>query len=391
MPGQIFEELGFVYIGPVLGHRIDLLVDDLRNIKNLKGPILLHVITRKGKGYKPAEDDPTAFHGIGAFDRETGKPVQGSGAPSYTKVFGDALVRIAADNPKVVAITAGMTSGTGLEKFQQQFPDRFYDVGIAEQHAITFAAGMAAEGLRPVAAIYSTFLQRCYDQVLHDVCMQKLPVVFMLDRAGIVGEDGPTHHGLFDISYLRLLPNLVFMAPADENELQHMLHTAFGLDCPVAIRYPRGAGAGVPLDTELQSLPLGKAQVLKDGTDAAVFAIGSTVHPALEAARMLQQEGISCAVVNARFIKPLDVDMLQTFAGSVKVLVTVEENALQGGFGSAVLEALQEQGCAARVCRIGIPDRFVEQGSQKQLRAKYSLDAQGIAATVKRTLADGRP
>jgi 1-deoxy-D-xylulose-5-phosphate synthase len=391
VPGQIFEELGFVYIGPVLGHRIDLLVDDLRNIKNLKGPILLHVITRKGRGYKPAEDDPTTFHGIGSFDLATGKPLNGGGAPSYTKVFGDTIARIAADNRQVVAITAGMTSGTGLEKFQRQFPSRFYDVGIAEQHAITFAAGMAAEGLRPVAAIYSTFLQRCYDQVLHDVCMQKLPVIFMLDRAGVVGEDGPTHHGLFDISYLRLLPNLVFMAPADENELQHMLATAFGLDCPVAIRYPRGAGAGVTMDAELQNLPLGKAQVLQGGTDAAVVAIGSTVHPALEAAQMLQQEGISCAVINARFIKPLDAATLRDFAESVKVLVTVEENALQGGFGSAVLEALQEQGCKARVCRIGIPDRFVEQGSQKQLRAAYGLDARGIAATVKRTLEDGRP
>jgi len=388
VPGLIFEELGFVYIGPVLGHRIDMLVDNLRNIKNMKGPILLHVITKKGKGYKPAEEDPTYFHGVGAFDRETGKPAPGGGAPSYTKVFGDALVRIAADNPKVVAITAGMTSGTGLEKFQQQFPDRFYDVGIAEQHAITFAAGLAAEGFRPVAAIYSTFLQRSFDQVLHDVCMQNLPVVFMLDRAGIVGEDGPTHNGLFDISYLRSIPNLVFMAPADENELQHMLATAFELKQPVAIRYPRGAGVGVPLDQELHCLPVGKAEVLQEGHDVAVLALGSTVHPALEAAQQLASQGISCAVVNARFVKPLDNETVCGIARKVPAIVTVEENMLQGGFGSAVLEALQDAGCTVRVLRIGIPDKFVEQGTQKQLRGAYGLDAQGIAAGVRKILAD---
>ena len=388
VPGLIFEELGFVYIGPVLGHRIDMLVDNLRNIKNMKGPILLHVITKKGRGYKPAEEDPIYFHGVGAFDRETGKPAPSNGAPSYTKVFGDALVRIAADNPKVVAITAGMTSGTGLEKFQQQFPDRFYDVGIAEQHAITFAAGLAAEGFRPVAAIYSTFLQRSFDQVLHDVCMQNLPVIFMLDRAGIVGEDGPTHNGLFDISYLRSIPNLVFMAPADENELQHMLATAFELTQPVAIRYPRGAGVGVPLDEELHCLPVGKAEVLQDGHDVAVFALGNTVHPALEAAQLLASQGISCAVVNARFVKPIDGETVCVIARKVRAIVTVEENMLQGGFGSAVLEALHDAGCAARVLRIGISDRFVEQGTQKQLRAAYGLDAQGIATAIKKILAD---
>jgi 1-deoxy-D-xylulose-5-phosphate synthase len=388
VPGMIFEELGFVYIGPVLGHRIDMLVDNLRNIRNLKGPILLHVITKKGRGYKPAEEDPTYFHGVGAFDRQTGKPAPSNGAPSYTKVFGDALVRIAENNPQVVAITAGMTSGTGLEKFQQQFPDRFYDVGIAEQHAITFAAGLAVEGFRPVAAIYSTFLQRSYDQVLHDVCMQNLPVVFMLDRAGIVGEDGPTHHGLFDISYLRALPNIVFMAPADENELQHMLFTALKLNQPVAIRYPRGSGFGVPLDGELHCLPVGKSEVLQDGHDVAIFAIGNTVHPALDAAKLLAAEGISCAVVNARFVKPLDTAALAAYARTVKAFVTVEENILQAGFGSAVLEALQDAGSAVRVLRIGLPDRFVEQGTQKQLRGAYGLDAGGIAAAVRKILAD---
>jgi len=386
VPGMLFEELGFRYIGPVLGHRIDILVDNLRNIKNLKGPILLHVITQKGRGYKPAEKDPTCFHGVGAFDRETGKQHSGSGAPSYTKVFGEALVRIAQQNPLVIAITAGMTSGTGLEKFQQLFADRFYDVGIAEQHAITFAAGLAAEGFRPIAAIYSTFLQRSYDQVLHDVCMQNLPVIFMLDRAGIVGEDGPTHHGLFDITYMRSLPNMVFMAPKDENELQHMLATALSLQQPVAIRYPRGAGVGVALDTELSALPIGKAELLANGVDAAIFALGSTVNPALAAEELLKEQGIDCAVVNARFVKPLDTEMVLGLARKVRAIITVEENVLQGGFGSAVIEALQDAGNTVRVHRIGIPDKFIEQGTQKQLRLTYGLDAEGIAAAVKKAL-----
>lgn len=386
VPGMLFEELGFVYIGPVLGHRIDILVDNLRNIKSLKGPILLHVITQKGRGYKPAEEDPTCFHGVGAFDRETGKQLSSAGAPSYTKVFGEALVRIAGQNPRVIAITAGMTSGTGLEKFQQLYPDRFYDVGIAEQHAITFAAGMAAEGFQPVAAIYSTFLQRSYDQVLHDVCMQNLPVIFMLDRAGIVGEDGPTHHGLFDITYMRSLPHMIFMAPKDENELQHMLATALDLRQPVAIRYPRGAGVGTALDAELALLPVGKAELLADGRDAAIFALGSTVYPALAAASLLKEQGLDCAVINARFVKPLDTDLVLEFAGKVRALITVEENVLQGGFGSAVIEALQDAGTTAPVHRIGIPDLFIEQGTQKELRRAYGLDAEGIAAAVHKAL-----
>lgn len=386
VPGLIFEELGFIYIGPVLGHRIDLLVKDLKNISNLKGPILLHVITKKGYGYSPAEKDPTFFHGVGSFDKATGAPLSSKSCPSYTDVFGTALTKIARSNPAVVAITAGMTSGTGLEMFQKEFPGRFYDVGIAEQHAVTFAAGMAVEGLRPVAAIYSTFLQRSYDQVLHDVCLQNLPVVFMLDRAGIVGEDGPTHHGLFDISFLRALPNLVFMAPKDENELQHMLHTAFQLSQPVAIRYPRGNGAGVPLDQEFITLPVGKAEILRSGADAAILALGITVYPALAAAERLEAEGIRCTVVNSRFIKPLDPAALISLASGVKGIITVEENVLQGGFGSAVLEALQMHSCMARVIRIGIPDTFVEQGSQKILRSKYGLDADGIYAAVKKLL-----
>ena len=273
VPGLIFEELGFKYIGPILGHRIDHLVDTFRNIKKLHGPLLVHIITKKGKGYKPAETDPVLFHGLGPFQKETGQPLSGkTGGPSYTKVFGDTLTRIAREDSRIIALTAGMTGGTGLDQFAREFPDRFYDVGIAEQHAITFAAGMSIDGYRPVVAIYSTFLQRAYDQIVHDVCLQNLPVIFMLDRAGIVGEDGPTHHGLFDISYLRHIPNMVLMAPKDENELQHMIYTAVHLKSPVAIRYPRGNGTNVPLDDSFQKLPVGKAELLRDGAAATIWA-----------------------------------------------------------------------------------------------------------------------
>jgi len=388
IPGLIFDELGFKYIGPVLGHRIDLLLENLENIKNLSGPIFLHVITKKGKGYAPAEKDPTFFHGVGPFDIMTGKTTAKKSPLSYTQVFGSTLTQIAEEDKTVVAITAGMTSGTGLDQFEKEFPDRFFDVGIAEQHAITFAAGIATEGYRPVAAIYSTFLQRSYDQVLHDVCLQKLPVIFMLDRAGIVGEDGPTHHGLFDISYLRPLPNLVFMAPRDENELRHMIYAAFRLTQPVAIRYPRGKGLGVPLDQEIREIPTGKAEVLKQGSDAAVFAIGSTVYPAIEAAEKLAQEGFSCAVINSRFIKPLDRDCVIEFAEKTGRLVTVEENVLQGGFGSAVLEAIPDHRRDIRIVNLGIPDIFVEHGPQKILREKYGIDAAGIYHSVKKLIID---
>lgn len=387
VPGLIFDELGFKYIGPVLGHRLDLLLENLENIKNLTGPILLHVITKKGKGYAPAEKDPTFFHGVGPFDIMTGKALAKKGPLSYTEVFGNTLTRIAEENKSVVAITAGMTSGTGLDVFQKEFPERFFDVGIAEQHAITFAAGIASEGFRPVAAIYSTFLQRSYDQILHDVCLQKLPVIFMLDRAGIVGEDGPTHHGLFDISYLRPLPNMVFMAPKDENELRHMIYAAFRLTQPVAIRYPRGRGLGVPLDQEIKEIPIGKAEVIKDGSDVAVFAIGSTVYPAIEASEQLAREGISCAVINSRFIKPLDRDCIIEFAEKTGHLVTVEENVVQGGFGSAVLEAIPDHRKDIRIVTLGIPDTFVEHGSQKILRGKYGIDAAGICQSVKKLIA----
>jgi 1-deoxy-D-xylulose-5-phosphate synthase len=386
IPGLIFDELGFKYIGPVLGHRLDLLLEDLRNIKDLKGPILLHVVTKKGKGYPPAEKDPTYFHGVGPFDKTTGKSEKKKTPLSYTEVFGNTLAQIAEEDKSIVAITAGMTSGTGLDKFEKEFPKRFFDVGIAEQHAITFAAGMATEGLKPVAAIYSTFLQRSYDQILHDVCMQNLPVVFMLDRAGIVGEDGPTHHGLFDISYLRPMPNLVFMAPKDENELRHMIHAALNLSQPVAIRYPRGKGLGVPLDQEVKEIPVGKAEIIKQGDDAAIFAIGSTVYPAIEASEMLEKEGIKCAVINSRFIKPIDKDCVLKFADKTKHLITVEENVIQGGFGSAILEEIQDLDKDLNIINLGIPDTFVEHGPQDVLRSKYLIDSQGIYNTVKKML-----
>jgi 1-deoxy-D-xylulose-5-phosphate synthase len=386
IPGLIFDELGFKYIGPVLGHRLDLLLEDLRNIKDLKGPILLHVVTKKGKGYPPAEKDPTYFHGVGPFDKTTGKSENKKGPLSYTEVFGNTLAQIAEEDQRIVAITAGMTSGTGLDRFENKFPKRFFDVGIAEQHAITFAAGMATEGLRPVAAIYSTFLQRSYDQILHDVCLQNLPVIFMLDRAGIVGEDGPTHHGLFDLSYLRPMPNLVFMAPKDENELSHMIHAAFSISHPVAIRYPRGKGLGVPLDQEVKEIPVGKAEIIKQGEDAAIFAIGSTVYPAIEASEMLEKEGIKCSVINSRFIKPIDKDCVLEFAEKTKRIITVEENVIQGGFGSAILEEIQDLDKDLNIINLGIPDTFVEHGPQNVLRAKYQIDAQGIYNTVKKML-----
>jgi 1-deoxy-D-xylulose-5-phosphate synthase len=383
VPGLIFDEFGFNYIGPVLGHRIDVLIENLSNIKNLNGPVLLHVITKKGKGYEPAENDPTYFHGVGPFDRDSGKPRSGKAPVSYTAMFSRTLVRAAESDARVVAITAGMTTGTGLEEFEKKYPERFFDVGIAEQHAVTFAAGLAVEGFKPVVAIYSTFLQRSYDQVLHDVCVQNLPVIFMLDRAGLVGEDGPTHHGLFDVSYLRPMPNMTFMAPRDENELQHMFYTALQLNAPVAIRYPRGSGYGVELDQNFRVLPLGKAEELRQGSDVALFAIGATVYPALEAADRLKAAGIGCAVINSRFIKPLDEEMLRTYASGGRMLVSVEESMLQGGFGSAMLEHLQAAGCTTPLLRLGIPDTFVAQATQKQQRALCGIDADGIYAAVR--------
>jgi 1-deoxy-D-xylulose-5-phosphate synthase len=380
LPGLLFEELGFKYVGPLLGHQLDILVETFRNVKQLRGPILVHVITTKGKGYSPAEKDPVTFHGVGPFVPESGEILQPKTSRlSYTEVFGQAMVRLGRENPCLIGITAAMPQGTGLDAFAAEFPERFFDVGIAEQHGITFAAGLAAEGFVPVVAIYSTFMQRAYDQIVHDVCLQKLPVVLALDRGGIVGADGPTHHGLFDFSYLRHIPNLVVMAPKDENELQHMLKTAVSCRCPVSLRYPRGNGWGEGLDPDMKELAIGQAEVLQRGKDLAILAIGSTVKPALEAAGLLRQQGLTPTVVNARFVKPLDQELICSLAGETKRLLTVEENTVLGGFGSAVLEALEEKGVRnVTVKRLGIPDAFIEHGTQEFLRHKYGIDAEGI-------------
>jgi len=340
----------------------------------------VHVLTTKGKGYRPAETDPTGFHGLGRFDPDTGVATKSvSEVPSYTEVFGDTMVRLARENKKIVAITAAMPDGTGLVDFRTQFPERFFDVGICEQHAVTFAAGLAIEGLRPVAAIYSTFLQRAYDQVLHDVCLQNLPVVLALDRGGIVGDDGETHQGLFDLSYLRHLPNLVVMAPKDEDELRHMLYTAIDHPGPIAIRYPRGQGVGVDFTSTLQKILIGKAEVLKEGDDLLILALGASVHHALEAARDLKKQGYKTTVVNARFVKPLDTQLILSLAAKCGRVLTVEENVAQGGFGSAVLELFSDHGLTGiPVKRLAIPDVFMEHGKPDILRKKYGLDAAGI-------------
>ncbi len=387
MPGLLFEELGMKYIGPIDGHRLDYLIENFQNIKKLKGPILVHVITRKGRGYLPAEIDPARFHSISPFLIETGEPLssQTKTPPTFTEVFGETLCRLARENKRLIAITAAMQSGTGLEKFSKEFPDRFYDIGIAEQHAVTFAAGLALEGMKPVVAIYSTFLQRAYDQIHQDVCLQNLPVVFALDRGGIVGEDGPTHQGVFDFSYLRHIPNLVIMVPKDENEFQHMIKTAVEASVPVAFRYPRGKGMGVQMDLSLTSIELGKGEVLREGKDVLILAIGNAVYPSIHAADRLEEAGINAAVINSRFLKPLDGNLIGDWAKKTGRVVTVEENVLQGGFGSAVLELLQERDLfSIQVKRLGIPDLFIEHGPQSLLRAKYGIDEKGIFEGVKR-------
>ena len=379
-PGMLFEAFNFEYFGPINGHKLNHLIDILSNIKYLKEPVLLHVTTQKGKGYPPAEENPVYFHGCGCFEVETGNCIDPkSTVPSYTEVFGRAMIQLAQKDERIVAVTAAMPEGTGLAHFAEIFPERFFDVGIAEQHGVTFAAGMATEGLKPVVAIYSTFLQRAYDQVLHDVCLDRLPVIFAIDRGGIVGEDGSTHHGLFDLSYLRCLPNLVIMAPADENELQHMLATALEHNGPVAFRYPRGAATGVALDEAFRSLPIGKGKLLEDGDDIVILAIGRSVGDALEASRLLKEKGISAAVMNCRFVKPLDIELIASLAGRIPRMITVEENALQGGFGSAVLEALNDAGIQGlHIERIGVADTFVEHGPQQLLRSLYGVDADAI-------------
>lgn len=397
-PGLLFEEMGFRYIGPIDGHRLDHLLTTFENVKELEGPLLVHLITKKGKGYAPAEGDPAGFHGTAAFDLSTGLVKKKSSVPSYTGIFAKQLITLAKEDRKIVAITAAMPEGTGLSKFAKEFPDRFYDVGIAEQHAVTLAAGMAADGLRPVVAIYSTFLQRAYDQIVHDVALQNLPVLFCLDRAGLVGEDGPTHNGVLDIAYLKTIPNMVLMAPKDENELQQMLATALKHPGPAAIRYPRGEAIGVPLEEPAMPLPIGKGELLRgdlgleNGSaageiDVALVALGNMVYPALAAAALLEGEGFSVAVVNARFAKPIDRELLALIAQRCRRIVTLEEHALSGGFGESVLALLEEEKSAGRippvdVRRIGIPDQFIEHGAQRILREKLGLDAERIAASV---------
>jgi 1-deoxy-D-xylulose-5-phosphate synthase len=381
-PGMLFEELGFSYFGPVDGHDVERLVEVLENIKNLKGPVLLHIITKKGKGYDLAEKDPITWHAPGRFDVKTGTIVKPSvqPPPTYQKVFGNALLKLAKADPTIMTISAAMPEGTGTDVVRKELPARFFDVGLAEEHAVTFAAGMACEGLKPVCAIYSTFLQRGFDQIEHDVALQKLPVVFCLDRAGIVGEDGPTHHGVFDFSYMRMIPNMIVMAPKDENELQDMLKTALDSGKPCSIRYPRGSGENVALNDEFKALPIGKGEVLKKGADVYILAIGSMVYPSLLAAALVEKEGVSCGVVNMRFAKPIDQELLLQLRAETANFVTVEENVLAGGFGSAVMEALE--GVDVRIHRIGIPDKFVEHGPQNVLREMIGLSAEKIAEST---------
>ncbi|HWR45218.1 MAG TPA: 1-deoxy-D-xylulose-5-phosphate synthase [Sporomusa sp.] len=383
VPGMLFEELGFTYFGPIDGHNIPSILDVLDKTKSVKGPVLIHLLTQKGKGYAPAECNADKFHGVGPFCIETGEVIKTEGAPSYTQVFGDTLVKLAEQNPDIVAITAAMPEGTGLKKFSAKYPKRFFDVGIAEQHAVTLAAGMATQGKRPVVAIYSTFMQRGYDQILHDVCLQNLPVIFMLDRAGVVGEDGATHHGVFDYSFLRHIPNMVIMAPKDEDELRHMLYTATELNAPVAIRYPRGNGLGVELKPKFTKLESGKAEELLQGKDVVFLAVGTMVEACRSAAGLLEEKGIAAGVVNARFVKPLDEQVIRQLARDIGIIITVEDNVLAGGFGSAVLEYVNSQHLNwVKVLRLGLPDKYIEHGPRGYLMTQYGLDHQGIAASV---------
>jgi 1-deoxy-D-xylulose-5-phosphate synthase len=387
-PGMLFEAFNFEYYGPINGHKIDHLIDILNNIKYIREPVLLHVTTTKGKGYGPAEKNPVYFHGCARFDAKTGTCLESKPrAATYTEVFGRTLVELAQMDPRLVAVTAAMPEGTGLSAFAQLYPDRFFDVGIAEQHAVTFAAGLAAEGFRPVVAIYSTFLQRAYDQILHDVCLERLPVILALDRGGLVGEDGATHHGIFDFSYLRSLPNMVVMAPRDESELRRMMLTALRHDGPIAFRYPRGAAVGGPPGAAATAIPIGEAEVLTDGSDLVLMAIGAAVMEALSARELLAQQGVQATVVDGRFVKPLDAKLAVELARRIPRVMTIEENVRQGGFGSAVLEAFSDAGLnAVAVERIGLPDAFVEHGPQAVLRGKYGLDAAGIAKAAQRFL-----
>jgi 1-deoxy-D-xylulose-5-phosphate synthase len=384
LPGLLFEELGFRYVGPIDGHNFEHLLPTLENVLKLKGPTLLHVITKKGLGFEPAMKNPVWFHACSPFDAKNGEPVKKAGHPSYSSVAVKTLIRQAKKDHRIVAITAAMCEGTELNHFQKEFPERLVDVGIAEQHAVTYAAGLAAENMRPVVAMYSTFLQRAYDQVLHDVATQNLPVTFFIDRGGLVAEDGTTHHGAFDFAYLRHIPNMVIMAPKDENELQHMVQTCLTYDGPASVRYPRGSTLGVPLDSEPTSIPIGQGERLMDGHDVGLLAIGVTVSEAMKAAQRLKDEGVSVCVVNARFVKPLDKALIREVAGRVKCLVTLEEGCRMGGFGSAVLEFLSEEERWDLPTKVlGLPDWYIEQGPQDLLREKYGLTADGIYEQAK--------
>ncbi len=378
VPGTLFEELGFNYIGPIDGHDLDTLVKTLKNLKHLKGPQFLHVVTTKGKGYQPAEDNPCAYHGVGQFDPDSGDLEQKPGSsPTYTRVFSDWLCDMARQDDRLVGITPAMREGSGLVDFSKQFPRRYFDVGIAEQHAVTLAAGMACDGLKPVVAIYSTFLQRAYDQLIHDVALQNLPVLFAIDRAGVVGPDGPTHAGSFDLSYLRTIPNMTIMAPADENECRQMLYTGFQLDGPAAVRYPRGKGPGVQTEQKMTALPLGKGEIVRKGRRIALLVFGTPLTDALLAA-----EQLGASVANMRFIKPLDSSLVQELADSHDLLVTIEDNAIMGGAGSAVNECLMAQQRPVAVLNMGLPDIFLEQGSREELLAEANLSSNGIIRAI---------
>lgn len=389
-PGMMFEALGFRYIGPVNGHNINQLVKIFEHVKVMKGPILVHAITEKGKGYEPAEHDKQRLHAATPFDKLTGKAIKKvSSTPSLTSVFGKALAEIIDKNRNIVGITAAMADGCGMDYIQKSFPSNFFDVGIAEEHAVTFAAGMATQGIVPVVAIYSTFLQRAFDQIIHDVGIQKLHVVFVLDRAGLVGADGPTHHGAFDLSYLRIVPGMVVMAPKDESELRDMIFTAVNYKKgPIALRYPRGNGLGVPLKEGFDNIEIGKGEILKSGKEAALLAVGSMVDYSVKAAEILENEGINCEVVNMRFIKPLDTELLDDLSGRFSKIITLEENSLIGGFGSAVLEYFAEKNYKNDVLRIGLPDSFVEHGTQQELHQLLGIDPDGIAEKVKQFCAN---
>lgn len=377
IPGTMFEEFGFNYIGPIDGHDINVLLDTLSNIRKLEGPQFLHVVTQKGKGYDKAEEDCLLYHGVSKFDRTNGITPKPASKPTYTQIFGNWLCDMAAQDQRLVAITPAMCEGSGLAEFAERFPTRYFDVGIAEQHALTFAAGLACDGYRPVVAIYSTFLQRAYDQLIHDIAIQNLPVVFAIDRGGLVGADGATHAGSFDLSYLRCIPNMTVMTPADENECRQMLYTGMQLNSPSAVRYPRGVGPGITIENAMQALPVGKGELRRTGKRVAILAFGSMLAPALQVG-----EQLDATVVNMRFVKPLDVELVLRLATEHELLVTVEENTIQGGAGSAVSECLQQHGVTRSLLQLGLPDRFIEQGEPTQMLADCGLDAKGLLEAI---------